>query len=65
MGYTSRSPEVRLLEHNKGLSVFTSQNGSFKLIYSERHESKNFAIKRERFLKTGHGRNYLNRFIPL
>ncbi len=65
VGYTRKKPEERLTEHNDGSNSFTSQNGPFKLIYSEQHENKDFAIKRERFFKSSHGRNYLKRVIPL
>jgi putative endonuclease len=60
-GVTSKTPEERLKEHNSGSNDFTRQNGPFELIYSEGHNNKAFARKRERFLKSGNGRSFLNR----
>ncbi|HEY9583095.1 MAG TPA: GIY-YIG nuclease family protein [Candidatus Paceibacterota bacterium] len=60
IGYTSKDPLIRLKEHNSGASKFTSQNGPFKLTYTERYEDKSIAIKREKFLKSGQGRKFLD-----
>ena len=59
-GYTSKNPEERLREHNNGSNKFTRQNGPFLLVYSEAIENKTGAIKREQFLKSGKGREFLN-----
>ena len=64
-GFTSKNPNVRLQEHNQGGNLFTKYNGSFVLIYSESHADKNFAQKRERYFKTGHGRRYLKQTLSL
>ena len=61
VGYTGKTVEERLKEHNAGTNQFTRQNGPFELLYSEDYEDKAFASKRERFLKSGHGRSFLNR----
>ena len=50
-------------EHNKGDNTWTSQNGPFELVHSEKFESKTDAIKRERFLKSGKGREYLDTVV--
>ena len=63
-GYTSKTPKERLKEHNKGNNVWASQNRPFDLIYSESCESKTEAIKREKFLKSGQGRKYLDTILP-
>jgi len=63
-GYTSKLPEERLKEHNKGNNVWTGQNKPFELIYAEPFDSKKEAIRREHFLKSGKGREYLNKIIP-
>ena len=60
-GFTSKKPLARLEEHNIGSNVFTRQNGPFELIHAEEHKDKSFARKRERFLKTGHGRSFLKK----
>jgi len=35
IGYTSKDPSVRLIEHNSGASSYTSRNGPFELMYKE------------------------------
>lgn len=64
VGYTSKAAEIRLKEHNSGCNKFTSQNGPFILIFTENFITKTEAIKRERFLKSGQGRKYLD-LLPL
>ena len=64
-GVTSKNPKERLVEHNEGSNIFTRYNGPFELIYSEQYLDKTFAYKREGYLKTGKGRNFLKKFIPL
>ena len=56
VGTTGRSPEVRLAEHNAGLSRWTRPHRPWQLLYSEVYDSKRLALARERFLKTGAGR---------
>lgn len=63
-GCTSKSPVVRLKEHNSGTDDWTRQNGPFKLIYTEKHETKRAALRRERFLKTGVGRKFIDKHVP-
>lgn len=60
IGYSSKSAELRLKEHNSGSNIFTRQNKPFVLIYSEEWQTKTEAIKREKFLKSGQGRKYLD-----
>ena len=59
IGYTGKTVAQRLKEHNCGANAFTKANRPFELIYFEEYGDKNFAIKRERFLKSGHGRIFL------
>ena len=63
IGFTSKDPKQRLVEHNNGSNLFTRNNRPFELIYSEQYEDKDFAVKRERYLKSGHGRLYLKKII--
>ncbi len=50
----------RLFEHNNSLSRYTSSfSGSWKLVYQEQWLTRGRAIKRERELKTGKGRDFL------
>lgn len=60
IGYTSKTPEERLKEHNSGTNKFTSNNGPFSIIYTEVYKTKIEAIKREKFLKSGKGREFLD-----
>ena len=63
-GFTSKTPEERLKEHNQGTTNWTSKNRPFKLIYSEKFNSKNIARKREQYLKSSKGREFINKLIP-
>ena len=60
VGFTSKSPEKRLSQHNQGSNFFTGQNRPFRLIYHEEYIDKTVAIKREKFLKSGQGRKFLD-----
>jgi putative endonuclease len=50
----------RLEEHGSGLSRYTKGRGPWKLIYTEEFQTRAEAIKRERALKGGQGREFLN-----
>ncbi len=63
-GCTSKTPEVRLAEHNHRGDDWTRQNGPFKLIYHEALPTKTEALRRERFLKSGRGRQHIDQLIP-
>ena len=65
VGYTGKAPKIRLAEHNAGASQFTNQNRPFVLVYSERFSDKSEAIRREKFLKSGQGRRYLDSVVHL
>ncbi|OGI68250.1 hypothetical protein A2738_02180 [Candidatus Nomurabacteria bacterium RIFCSPHIGHO2_01_FULL_42_15] len=60
IGYTGKTAEKRLIEHNSNSNVFTRQNKPFVLIYTEEYQTKAEAIKREKFLKSGQGRKFLD-----
>ena len=50
----------RLKEHNnKSVSFWTKRGADWKLIYKEEFENKSEALKREKWLKTGIGRDFL------
>jgi putative endonuclease len=54
----------RLVEHNnKTLSFWTKRGTNWELIYKEEFDNKTEALKRERWLKTGVGREYLFRIL--
>lgn len=49
----------RFREHNQGKSFSTKTRGPFEIIYFEGYRDRNDAEKRERFFKTGWGRQYI------
>jgi putative endonuclease len=52
--------ERRLAEHNnKTKSFWTKRGTNWKVIYSEEFVSKQEAMKRERWMKSGHGNKLL------
>ena len=53
----------RLRRHNKGDYKFTKGHMPWKLIYKEEYNSRSEAVKRERFLKSGQGRKYLDEVL--
>jgi putative endonuclease len=52
--------EKRLLAHNNGDSRYTKGRGPWQLIYNESCSTRSEAIKRERYLKTGKGREFID-----
>jgi len=63
IGYTSNIEE-RLKSHNQlGKKDWTKRYRPWTLIYSEIYESKSVAVKREKELKTGKGREFLRTLI--
>lgn len=62
IGYTGKSVDARLKEHNIGSNKWTAANSPFKLIYYESYHCKTDAMHREKFLKSGVG-NKLVRLI--
>ena len=62
-GFTEIDPLKRLKGHNSGSSQYTRNNRPFVLVYSESFSEAEKARRRERFLKTGQGRRFLDRVI--
>ena len=64
--YTGQTDDLdrRIAEHNSidhKPRKYTSRNaGPWRLVYSEHHDTRAQAIRRERFLKSGAGREWLN-----
>lgn len=56
----------RLSEHNKGKksTQSTINRGPFDVIYSETAENSVIAREKEKYLKSGKGREFLKRYIP-
>lgn len=55
----------RVSEHNIGKCRYTSGRRPCKLIYQEEYQTRSEAMKREKFLKSGQGRKYLNQILKL
>ena len=53
----------RLLEHNSGMTNFTSKYRPWELVYFETFPTRSEAIRREKFFKTGRGREFLHEVI--
>ena len=63
VGSTNNIPK-RINEHNLGKCRYTSGRKPWELIYQEEYLTRNKATKREKFLKSGQGRKYLNQILP-
>ncbi len=57
---SSRDIEVRLQQHNSGQSLATKHGAPWRLIYQEEFSTRAEAVRRERFYKTGRGREFLD-----
>jgi putative endonuclease len=55
----------RLEQHNQGEVSSTRKHKPYQLIYSEKFEDKEIAFKRERFFKTGKGREVLRNLVKI
>lgn len=59
----SSNLEKRIREHNSGKTKSTKGYLPWKLVYSEKVESRIEARKREKYLKSGVGRDYLKEIL--
>ena len=55
--------QERLRRHNKGNYRFTKGHLPWKVVYTESYETRAEAVRREKFLKSGLGREFLNKTI--
>jgi putative endonuclease len=62
IGFT-KNLKKRFYEHNQGLVKSTKHRKPFKLIYYEACLSKEKALKREKYFKTGFGKKFLKERI--
>jgi len=53
----------RLIEHNSGCSGYTKNKGPFEIIYKEIYNTRSEAIKREKRLKSGQGREWIKKAV--
>lgn len=64
--YTGMTEDLdkRIFEHNnKILSFWTKRGTNWKVIYHEKFDLKSNALKREKWLKSGVGRQYLKEVL--
>lgn len=62
VGYTN-DLRKRIKMHNLGKIFSTKSRKPFSIIYYEAHRNKNDALMREKFLKSGWGKNYIKRVL--
>ena len=63
--YTGSTDDIsrRVEEHSRGKTAYTRNAGPFELVYSEPATDRLAARRRERFLKSGQGREELKRLL--
>lgn len=59
-GSSAKPGSRRLAEHNSGTNTFTRHNRPWRLIHEETFTTKIEALRREKFLKSGQGRKWLD-----
>ena len=60
---SSNDLNKRILEHNSGMSKYTSKKIPWKLVYYEKFVTLSEAKKRENFLKKQKNKNFYNRLV--
>jgi putative endonuclease len=58
---STQDVELRLRQHNSGQSLATKHGAPWRLIHHEQFLTRAEAVQRERFYKTGKGRDLLDR----
>lgn len=61
-GFTS-DLEHRVGQHDAGITKSTKNRGPWRLVYQEQYDSRAEAMRREKFLKSGKGREQLAALI--
>ena len=63
--YTGSTEDIpkRIAEHNRGCNKFTKGGIPWNIIYSEEYFTKQKALEREKFLKSGQGRKFLDEIL--
>jgi len=61
----SKNPERRLIEHNRGMTKSTKARRPFKLIFKEECKNRIEARKKEKYFKSGIGREFLKNYLFL
>ncbi|MDD4995624.1 MAG: GIY-YIG nuclease family protein [Patescibacteria group bacterium] len=55
--------DERLRRHNKGDYRFTKGHRSWQIVYREEYQTRSEAMAREKFLKSGQGRKFLDEIL--
>ena len=55
----SKHPDKRLIEHNEGRTRSNKYGIPWEIVYTEKYNSIEEAIQRERYFKTAAGRRFL------
>ena len=56
--------KLRITQHNEGtLSFWTKRGTDWQLVYYEKFDDKKKALRREKWLKTGVGREFLKKTL--
>jgi putative endonuclease len=65
--YTGHTDDLdrRLSEHNNGLNFYTRRGTEWKVIYTESFADRSDAMRREKYLKSGAGRDFLKLKLSL
>ncbi len=53
----------RLEEHNTRSGRYTSNKGPWEIVYHEKFDTRSEAMKKEKFLKSGKGRELLKKIL--
>jgi putative endonuclease len=61
-GFTSDLAQ-RLGQHNAGITKSTKNRGTWTLVYQEQFATRSEAMRRERFLKSGQGREEMRKIL--
>ena len=59
----SSTPNKRLAEHNQGKTKSTKAFRPWQLVYQEVFQDRATARQREKYFKSGAGREYLNKIL--
>jgi putative endonuclease len=62
VGFTSDLTQ-RLGQHNDGITKSTKNRGPWEMVHHEEFNTRPEAVQRERFLKTGQGREELKKIL--
>lgn len=62
-GMTSKDPRIRLKEHNYGRNKYTKMHKPYELIYYEMNYCRKCAREREKFLKSGVGKQLIKKIF--